>query len=97
METKNIPSEHSGHLFSQRSCSEPEPEPLIYARHRLGLAFRDGHKQSALGELMVSVRQVGWRHRVHGELSFAEANGTGEMVWNCGVTSLHPKGKAAGR
>lgn len=45
---------------------------------------------------MVSVSRVGWRHKVHRELSFAEANGTGEMVWNHGVTSLHPRERQGG-
>lgn len=56
---------------------------------------RDGQEQLALGELMVSMGWVGWRHRAPGEFSFREANATGEVVWNSGVASLPvPQGKA---
>ena len=58
METKNIPSEPSGHLFSQRSCSEPEPRAphLCQAQAWAGVQrwtqavrFRGAHGQCEAG------------------------------------------------
>lgn len=95
-ETENIPSGPSWCLLSHRAWS-PSSESPDCARLRLGLVSRDGQEQLALGELMVSMGWVKWRHRAPGEFSFREANATGEVVWNCGVASLPAPQEKAGQ